>query len=346
MIVLETRNANQSAICIARMLLEYGIEKDGRVCSPEPVTVIQFSPWERLPFIDELQINPFAEMVKSLWSLCGRVELNLLAKYHHPDVALSENGQTLRGAYGYRTRDHFVLYPDEDSTQPYPAGQIDQLLTVIDLLKSDPERTDCVIQLWDAGYDLGLAIMDRPCATQIYVRINPLCGGLDLTVCYRECDIQQAATDSITFTMMQSFIAESLETHPGKYYQIFQVVSAAETRLDSMKDLTEALYQNPYEDFPVKSRTLACIEPAAFMAECQTFLDEGVVLGMRDKFLRKTVEPMMRAWKSYMNQSPQTLWSAALIAEDIYLIDWRVACVLWLEPKHGKVNKKMKGKVK
>lgn len=182
--------------------------------------------------------------------------------------------------------------------------------------------------------------MDRPCATQIYVRINPFCGGLDLTVCYRECDIQQAATDSITFTMMQSFIAESLETHPGKYYQIFQVVSAAETRLDDMKDVIQALYRNPYGDFPFKSRTLACIEPAAFMAECQTFLDEGVVLGMRDKFLRRTVEPMMRSWETCRDQSTKNFYAAEVIAEEIDLVDWRVACVSWLNAKHGNTNKR------
>lgn len=343
MIVLEASNAHHGALLSANMLLTRGIEREqkGNLYSPDMVTVCQYEPWERLILRPELQLNPFAEMMKAIWTLCGRVEHKPLADYYHPDVYLSEDGKTLRGACGYRARDHFVLYPLEGVEGPVPVGQIDQMLTAVSLLKEVPHRKDCVIQLWDAGYDLGLASGDRPNATQIYVSVNDINGGLDMTVFYRTCTIQQAASDSVALTMMQSFIAQSLDRTPGKYCQVFQTLSAPNTMLNALREFVDQ--HDPYENFSLQKTTIGTIEPNAFLAECQTFLDEGVVLGMRDGFIRKTVEPMVRAWKMYLNPNhpwTQTYPSALLIAEEIVLEDWRCACIDWLGIKENEANER------
>lgn len=323
--VINAMNSHEATWLECELLSEY----EYNVGAASPVTTAIAFPLERVSYWPELGANPFSDLYKALWALDGGENVLPLAPYGLIEVQQTDDGQTLNGAYGFRAREHFSLVEAAE----YFGSSIDQLKSIVSLLKSDSKRRDCVMQLWDAGTDLGLQSKNLPKATQIYFIINPL-GDLDITVCYRECDVVQAASDRVTFSMMQTFIAESVGVPHGYYYQIVQAFHIPPGFEEKIKLVAAMPPDNLYEAGHACDDLLMHIHPTEWLQELQMFMSEGQALGMRDRFIRNVAGPMNRAWQIYTQGTGLAInLRAQEIVKTVCAEDWRYAGLSWLQER-------------
>lgn len=125
----------------------------------EPVLITYTHPQERVLFDPNRDANPFFHLYEALWMLAGRNDVASVAYYASNMANYSDNGKTLNGAYGYRWRHcnyngkGSPLEPgwadDPDCDKP-----IDQLDTLVNHLKADPNSRRAVLQMWNVEDDL------------------------------------------------------------------------------------------------------------------------------------------------------------------------------------------------
>ena len=172
----------------------------------EPVITTYLKPWERVLLFPARDANPFFHLVEAIWMMAGANHVGQLLHFNAGMRQYSDDGQTLHGAYGYRWYHQF--------------GHNDQIVQVISLLKNDPESRRAVLQMWDPIVDLGSPSRDVPCNTSIFFKIRD--GKLQMTVCNRSNDMVWGAygANAVHMSVLQEFIAKSLEVEMGPYHQI------------------------------------------------------------------------------------------------------------------------------
>ena len=113
----------------------------------DPVTTVYKKPWERVLLEETRDANPFFHLVEAIWMMAGSNNLRQLTHFNAGMANFSDNGELLNGAYGYRWRKQF---------------DHDQLPTIIEMLKQDPDSRRVVLQMWDAVHDLNSPSLDLP----------------------------------------------------------------------------------------------------------------------------------------------------------------------------------------
>jgi len=331
MLVIEALNSHQATAFECDTLVKYSLTYENTLYMDSPVTTVISYPFERVSCHPNLPSNPFADLFKALWILSGSERINSLGRYGQNDLRQTDDGIILQGAYGFRVREHFSLVGEPEGYGP----PIDQLKSVIALFQTDMRRRDCVIQLWDAGIDLGLDSRNLPEATQLYFTVRAS-GYLDLMVSYRECDVLQASSDRVAFSMIQSFIADSLGIRVGRYWQVIQTLRANKFLLEEMKYVAERRGDNFYDNDYVEP-PLMDTESHSWLADLDMFIDEGQVLGMRSSFFKNVAGPMGQAWDMYSRGpglATANLIEAQKIVTSVRAKDWRRAASLWLEARN------------
>src|SRR4030095_2310130 len=121
------RNVNDAYFDMLWWIRAEGRREDSRNgplrVMPGPVLTIYQRPWERVLFDKDRDANPFFHLAECVWLLAGSESLHWIKYFNSKMSSFSDDGHTLKGAYGYRWRMAFGC---------------DQLLTVINMLQRAP----------------------------------------------------------------------------------------------------------------------------------------------------------------------------------------------------------------
>ena len=241
--------------------------------------------------------------------LSGAEEVLFPAQFAGNITNYSDDGTTLRGAYGYRWRAHW---------------DFDQLDTVIDLLKRDPHTRRAVLTMWDPVCDLGRDSKDLPCNTQVYFQAR--LGELNMTVTNRSNDLVWGAlgANAVHMAALHEYVATSIGMELGIYYQFTNNLHVYEGWEDKFHRAPDRWYRaNP------SPRRWKWSPENLRIGEAQRFVEYKYTNGKyASRILRDNAIPMLKSWYDYKAGEVN---SAILHAAQIHDDDWKRACVLWLE---------------
>jgi len=217
---------------------------------------------------------------------------------------------------------------------------VNQLPDIISMLRENPDDRRCVLQMWDVEVDLGRAGRDVPCNTHIYFLVND--GQLDMTVCCRSNDIILGAygANAVHFSMLQEFMAAGIGVGVGSYWQISNNFHAYRNddlaKVWSLRDQAPDPFRtsedNPYFSPSINTFPLVSTPVEQWLQDLDMFLNEGVVVGLRDPFFRRVAQPMMMAHKAYKSETGAERYRAAdEIIQQCHAQDWRLSCTEWIQ---------------
>jgi thymidylate synthase len=256
--IMEFQGINSFLVGVSNILIRDGRKREvrGHVCYelPYPVLFKITNPRARLVTIAERVWNPFLPYVESLWMGLGRNDLAMPSSYLPRLSEFSDDGTTLRAAYGPRFR-YWQGGPDD-----YNIGQliddakngVDQFKFVIELLKKNPASRQAIITIGDPEKDcFSIAgyikeTLDRPCTRNIQFIIND--GKLDMYVHMRSNDFIWGSTgvNIFNFTFLQEIFSGILNVEVGVYYHMvnnFHYYEKHREKIERIADVSE------FEDF-------------------------------------------------------------------------------------------------
>lgn len=341
MYVLATRNVHQALPMGLELLVSIGYSQDSRngpvIVAPGPVTTLYREPTERVLFWAERDANPFFHFFESLWMLAGRNDIISLTPYVRRMSQYSDDGFTLHGAYGHRWMHHFTMIGEDGGE----AGEINQVSTIINMLRRNKDERRCVLTMWDPSVDLARDGKDLPCNTHAYFTRDHA-GSLNMTVCCRSNDMIWGAygANAVHFSMLQEFMAAGIGCRVGSYWQISNnyhayksVYDPLQSLADQAKDPYRTQSRNPYVTGQVDPYPLVNTPIAEWLQDLCMMLDEGVVIGLRDPFFRRVAVPIMHAHRAFKKRD---IPIALEIMEQCRATDWRLACTEWLERRRDR----------
>jgi hypothetical protein len=165
-------------------------------------------------FHPERDANPFFHLYESLWMLAGRNDVAGPLKYAKQMAAYSDDGETFWGAYGWRWR------------RAFPGAGIgnyaaDQLRSIAEALRKNPEDRRQVLQMWHSEKDLAAVGKDVPCNLTATFQTS-YDGKLDLVVFNRSNDIVWGCygANAVHFSFLQEYMARWVGLPVGTYTQV------------------------------------------------------------------------------------------------------------------------------
>lgn len=279
--------------------------RNGKVWSlPAPIMIDILAPRERVLLDPVRDANPFFHLFEGIWMLAGRNEVDFVSKFNSRMVEFSDDGQTLRGAYGYRWREHF---------------EFDQLRAIVDLLKKDPTTRRAVMSMWDAKVDLQESHLDHPCNMMISFRI--LKGHLQMTVYNRSNDLiwGLCGANAVHLTMLHEWMAAAVGVELGTWHHFSNNLHMYEQHFGLRPTM---IYEAPKPDKMVSN-------PWIFLAECKMFCDgETRPEVYSEPFFLRTVIPMINSWSVHREGDTS---QAMELSRKIGAADWRTASFNWLK---------------
>ena len=133
------------------------------------------------------------------WYMSGSNKVADIAKYAKMWASLSDDGETVNSAYGYRIQHMFGF---------------DQLQYCIDKLKQNPYDRQCVIHIKDAS---NKPTKDTPCTVALQFTLER--GKLNMHTYMRSNDIWLGLPyDMAFFTCLQQIVAKAIGAPLGSYY--------------------------------------------------------------------------------------------------------------------------------
>lgn len=353
MILFPVRNVHCALPAVLDAINNMGIPRKSRngdvLQFPAPVAVCYSKPTERVMFWPERDANPFLHFFESLWMIAGRNDVAFLSQFSKQIPEYSDDGVTFRGAYGFRWKEMFGF---------------DQLEMIIHALRSNPDDRRQVIQMWDAGIDLGKVSKDLPCNLTITVQINPV-GELDIVVLQRSGDIVWGVlgANAVHFPFLQEYLAASIGVPVGSYWQVVhnahvyindqyeRIRPIALAAPDGYRHNKRAS-QSPYQVAPIE---VGLVQPYPLFAgtsekeswdlDLKDFFNwvgggDGFLDLFRTKFFNRVVQPMYRAHRLFKVNSID-YESVYRCVGRIEATDWQLACREWI----GRREEKRKSKV-
>lgn len=176
--------------------------RDGDVVGEMLNTVVEIQDPTRNIVTDSARALPMRYAVgELLWYLSGSNQMRDIAKFSKVWERLSDDGETVNSAYGYRIHTQFGF---------------DQLQFVADLLRKDPNSRQAVIHIKDPVNYLDHPTKDVPCTIclQFFIRN----GKLFMTTYMRSNDIWMGFPyDVFSFCAIQIYLAFMLGVDIGTY---------------------------------------------------------------------------------------------------------------------------------
>lgn len=318
--IFETRNVHDLLPKALDRLYRQGVQRDTRngpvLQLAGPSLICYERPMERVLFWPERDANPFFHLAESMWMLAGRKDVGYPAKFVKNMERFSDDGMTLRGAYGYRWRHHFLF---------------DQLATITRNLKENHTCRRQVLQMWDAATDLQhqTGCRDIPCNTHAYLAISG--GRLDLTACNRSNDIVWGClgANAVHMSVLQEYMAGRIGVGVGKYYQFSNNLHGYLDTIEPLRGLVMRQGEaSPYEIGGAAATPLNNgQEPEAF-AEDLRKLGEPGERGYRSTFFKQVFGPMEEVHRVFKADGPSVALSSC---PAIGASDWRQAAEEWLK---------------
>ncbi len=168
-----------------------------------PVMTTYQRPWERVLFNPIRDANPVFHLMESIWMLAGRTDSDWLLPFNSRMREYAESDGTIHGAYGFR----------------WDGKWQNQLLEIVDILRTDPESRRAVLTMWGPEEDLAQNYRDVPCNTHVYFDLRGRV--LNMTVCNRSNDMLWGAygANAVHFSILQEVMCEALNVPMGVYRQ-------------------------------------------------------------------------------------------------------------------------------
>lgn len=344
--VITARNVNHAYAQGVDLISRLGHTRSSRngdvLVMGEPVTTHYQRPTERVLFDKQRNANPFFHLFEAMWMLAGHNDVAFPA-YLVPRMAeYSDNGEKFHGAYGFRWRHHFVY---------------DQLQEVIDMLRKDPTNRRVILSMWDARCDLGTNSKDIPCNIVAKFAIEHRVtkpAKLNMVVFNRSNDIVWGAygANAVHFSVLQEFIAASLEVEVGWYEQVSTDYHVYHTQwLKVLKGFPKGQLQedaqryemNQVKPFPLVSNADSFTDDCAYMIHQ---METGYVNAIfHNEFFIHIATPMANAFVAYRNDNIGEAIAQLEAAIDSTTKphgpknDWLVAGLEWME----RINDKRTG---
>lgn len=306
-------NVNYTFVDALAYLKHEGIQeltRNGMVkASPEPVTIINANPAQRVLFHEMRNANPFFHLMESLWMLAGRRDLGWIEMFNKRMESFSDDRMFLHGAYGWRWRTHFGF---------------DQIEKVATMLRADQTTRRAAIAMWDPIHDLAVESKDIPCNTHIYFRV--LDDALTMTVCNRSNDLVWGALGSnvVHFSMLQELLAHEIGVNLGPMYQFTNNLHIYQHHWTMLQDIIQD--DNQYTQmspYPVISTPLS-----DWLTDVRGFVG-GSPATPKNPWFELVARPMMNA---YLDKAG---WEKHL--ELVAAEDWKLAGFNYLKRlRHGR----------
>ena len=344
--VLEVRNVNDALARGLEYLIADGLPEKSRngpvLVAPGPVTTVYQRPLERVLYSATRDANPFFHLHEAIWMLAGRNALAFVQQFNKQFGAYSDDGKTIRGAYGHRWINWFGY---------------NQLDVIIAELKRDPASRRCVLAMWDAGKfayperhgdevenwedpgDLLATTVDKPCNSHIYFDVRQ--GRLNITVCCRSNDILWGAygANAVHFSFLQEYMAAGVGVPVGIYRQMSNNYHLYTDVLDLKKAdqiIHEAGRTNYYlfNSQAMQPRVPLVSDFNSFYIDANAFVNDPwnneAKHNYDNSFFIGVVLPMYRVWK-VRKTVPRTELDDYL--DCIKDGPWRIACQEWIYRK-------------
>ena len=323
MFQLKERNVNYMYPQGLRLLKEHGIEEASRngpvISLPGPIAMEYNRPRERVLFDPKRDANPFFHLMEAIWMLAGERTAEWPCKFNRQMFEYANDRGYYDGAYGWRWRNHF---------------DGDQILWVIDLLKSDPSTRRAVIAMYDPSCDMDRYSTDIPCNTHIYFRLTNR--RLHMTVCNRSNDAVWGAhgANAVHMSMLQELIALSVGVNVGSYYQIsnnYHLYLDVHSHLltDIQIPTHDPYWDNGWVMFPL------VLNGKYWVKDAVEFMDDpkGYKNTMTNPFFYYVARPLYLAWDAHKAGQQEDALSWASQCEDKA---WTAATLAWLNRRYDK----------
>lgn len=300
---------------VMTLLRMQGVEHQSRngpvLTIEEPVTFTVRDPEMRV-LTDPVRLaNPFFHALEFVWMMAGSQDPQWISTFNKRMMEYADrfnvfNKPLIHGSYGHRWRHHF---------------EIDQILRVVDMLRTDPDTRRAVLGMWDPMSDLDHSHADLPCNTHIYFRI--VADMLDMTVCNRSNDAiwGMCGANAVHMTLLHELVANAIGKPVG-HYRVMTNNLHVYTELPNVKELlsTTLVYYPPRMNEFVVPVLREDEDLETFLSDCEAFVNGGD--WYKSEWLKLVAEPMIKLWF-------QRDYGAHLIADT----NWRYACENWLRLK-------------
>lgn len=345
--VINARNVHEALFKGMMLINEHSNPSESRagdvLVIDGPVTTEYRFPDERVLFYPERDANPFFHFMEGLWMLGGRNDVSWISQFSSNIAQFSDDGKTFHGAYGHRWRNHFVVEGSVTHIDGISGSNIiytpfDQLRTVAEMLKQNPQERRCVVAMWDAESDLGRLGKDIPCNLLALFSISQT-GDLNMTVYNRSNDMIWGTygANAVHFSMLQEVMAAWVGVPVGKYWQVSNNYHVYNNVYQKHIEILNSDQTCAYENREVAPFKMVNIPIDTWFGELNMFLEEGPVMGFTDPFFRKVAAPLWDAWFAFKNkEDPQRIERALIAANRCAASDWRKAAVEWLQRRNKK----------
>lgn len=263
--------------------------------------------------------NPVFHLMEALWMMAGRNDLAFVKQFNQQMAAYSDNGITLRGAYGYRWRKHFGY---------------DQVQQAVEILTRDPNSRQVVLSMWDAYQDLGAATVDTPCNLQVLLRI--VNGMLVMTTTNRSNDLIWGllGANAVHLSILHEYIAIRLGVPMGPWYHMSNNLHVYQHHWPLL-ELVESRPSWEYLPYPEYVPLMDAHNWHGFEQDCADLCD-GKTDDFCTPFFDDVVAPMVQSWYLWKNTRVR---DAIRMADCIAAEDWGDATSKWYRRRlHAQEN--------
>ncbi len=136
------------------------------------------------------KMNIFFLLAEAFWIWGGRKDVKYLEFFNSRMSEFSDDGKSFAAPYGYRLR-HWGKYSFQDESQFSEIHMLndgeDQIRTILQMLKADPETRRAVASIWNPDFDLGVQSKDLPCNDTLFFKLRQ--DKLHLTIANRSNDL-------------------------------------------------------------------------------------------------------------------------------------------------------------
>lgn len=335
MFSIRSRNVNTALPEALRMLKTHGIQEETRNGSvlrfPRPLHVEIMNPRERVLTWHKRDANPFFHLMEFVWMMAGRNDLEFLEFFNSKFGQFSDDGKTIRAAYGHRWRSAF----DKD-----------QLAEILHILRKDPKSRRAVLAMWDVDLDLAAKSVDQPCNLSAVFKIEN--GGLNMHIMNRSNDLiwGMFGANVVHFSMLQEWMANCLNVPVG-VMTTYSVDAHAYLWLDKTHVLMEDAQDlegfggfDPYADGSVKVPIFDIVEVSqgrSWQMELQKFFHFEKPWEHKEyfsePFFLELVIPMYHAW--YVRK--HDIGSGLEQIKNMTVKDWGLTAAAWIG-RREKIN--------
>lgn len=337
MFVIRVRNVQQALVEGCHLMTTRGVERNTRngkvLVLPEPLATRYENPLERVLIDKDRDANPFFHFMESLWMLHGDRDVAWPEQFNSKFGQYSDDGLVFNGAYGHRWRAHFGS---------------DQLRSIINALRANPECRRQVLSMWDGSRDLGSESKDIPCNLTATFQISPLTCALDMMVSNRSNDLIWGAygANAVHFSYLQEYMAAAIGVSVGAYTQVSANTHIYAVHWDLMRKLELKApmppedYEDLYSNGNMSNFPLVNLPIGRWERELDTFMKLQHRAEYVDPFFQHVARPMFMAYVSFKEKgNPSRFHNARVLCRQILALDWQRACLEWLDRREATAAK-------